>query len=93
MDTLPEKIFVIAGTMEQFRMFRNQLAGVLTAEGHVVNTRDLVYVNGPDTLRGIRKPWGYLVGTWEKREDLWQIVDMINVCHSKVTEDFIEVAL
>lgn len=93
MDRLPEKIYVIAGTMDQFRTFRNQLAGVLTAEGHAVNSHDLVYVSGPDVFRGVYKPWGYLVGTWQDRSDIWPIVDAVNVSHSKVTKDFIEVSI
>lgn len=97
MDTLPEKIFVIAGNVSQFNMFKRQLVDCLNVYMDIrVHHSDIVYISTPDMIRGYRgydKPWGYLVGTWEKREDLWQIVDMINTRGSTITEDFIEVAM
>lgn len=87
----PEKIFVVAGNHDQFWQFQRQLAEYLSAEGFQVRRSDIVYVSTPDVLRGYERPWGYLVGTWEKREDIWQIVDQINCRRSSITNDFIDV--
>lgn len=95
-DTLPETIFVIAGTMEQFRKFRNQLSDTIVKEDlFKVSHHDIVYVGSPDALRGRswREPlWGYTVGTWRDRPDIGSI-EMTLLARGSSLDEFIEVSL
>lgn len=86
------KIHVIAGTYEQFNMFRQQLVYTMSAEDIPVKYHDIVYVSGPDRLRGYREPWGYAVGTWYNRQDIDEIDRMIRTTGSTF-DDFISVEL
>lgn len=88
-----DKIFVLAGTFEQFRTFRNQLVESMANEHIWFRINDIVYIGGPDTLRGMRNPWGYKVGTWNERADVWQISSMLLAAGSSINNDFIEVQL
>lgn len=85
-------IFVVAGTHEQFNMFRQQLVYAMSIEDIPVHYNDIVYVSGPERLRGHREPWGYIVGTWYSRKDIHEIEMMINVAGSTL-DDFISVDL
>lgn len=93
MEKLPEKIFVIAGTMDQYIRFRRHFADVLTHDmGFDLCHTDLVYVSDADMLRGQYKPWGYLIGTWADRPDLLELSIQLQLSRSSI-EDFIEVAI
>lgn len=85
-------IFVIAGTNEQFNMFRQQLVYTMSVEDIPVKYHDIVYVSSPDRLRGHREPWGYIVGTWYNRRDINEIEMMIKTAGSTL-DDFIGVEL
>lgn len=87
------RIHVVAGTYEQFCLFSKQLLEAMREEGISVRASDIVYVANPDQLRGYRSPWGYKVGTWSDRADIWQIADCILVAGSSFLNDFIEVEL
>lgn len=87
------KIFVIAGTHEQFNTFRQQLMKAMSADHTWIRIHDIVYISGPDTLRGHRDPWGYKVGTWESRVDIKEIILQIALAGSSYKENFIEVEL
>ena len=87
------KIFVIAGTHEQFQVFREQLVEAMAAEHNWFRISDITYISGPDALRGYRDPWGYKVGTWAYREDIKEIILQIALAGSSYREDFIEVRL
>lgn len=86
------KVFVIAGTFEQFKMFREQLVYTMSVEDIPVKYHDIVYVSGPDQLRGYHEPWGYMVGTWYNRKDISELERLIWKSGSS-DEDFIEVEL
>lgn len=86
------KVFVIAGTYEQFRMFREQLVYTMSIEDIPVKYQDVVYVSGPDQLRGYREPWGYIVGTWYNRKDINELDILIRTAGSTF-DDFISVVL
>jgi|688.fasta_scaffold2884199_2 hypothetical protein len=86
------KIFILAGTYEQFRWFVHKLENDMFAEGIPFRHNDFVYVT-PDSVRGCRDIWGYKVGTWRKREDLYKLYDSIASTFSSIQNDFIEVAL
>lgn len=85
MNTLPEPIYIIAGDHLQFQFFKNDLLYCLKREGIVVSSKKIIEVQDKDILRGIKNPWGYLVGTWVERKDLNEIKSMITF------SDFIEV--
>lgn len=87
------KIFVIAGTYDQYKVFAKQLADAMNEEGLPVNRLDIVYISGPDTLKGYSNPWGYKVGTWAYRKDIKEIILQISLAGSSYREDFIEVRL
>ena len=88
-----EKIFVLAGNYEQFQMFRAQLIKAMAAEHTWFRISNIIYINGPDTLRGIQNPWGYKVGTWSERNDIWDITTIVLSRGSSIKNDFIEVQL
>lgn len=87
------KIFVLAGNYDQFKQFRPQLIQALKEEHHSFRISDIIYIGGPDTLRGVRDPWGYKVGTWAYRDDIKYIIEQLMIAGSNYREDFIEVRL
>lgn len=87
-----EKIFIVAGTWNEYRWFKNQLVKTMVEDGIDVNRQDIVYLS-PDSVRGHRDIWGYKVGSWESRMDLKDLVTSITLAGSSITEDFIEVEL
>lgn len=86
------KIYIIAGRNDQYRMFKRQLAEAMIEEGIEFRYQDIIYISDPTALRGHRDPWGYRVGTWNERRDINDIEMMIVTCGSTLN-DFIEVAL
>ena len=89
---MSNQIFVLAGTYEQFKLFADQLYRTMIPEGMPLRRQDLIYVT-PDSIRGFRDIWGYAVGTWQHREDLPTLREMIRWAGSSVENDFIEVEL
>jgi len=85
------KIFVIAGTYDQFNIFRRTLAGTMIEENIDVRLNDIVYVHS-DNLYGYEDIWGYKVGTWQQRKDIDVICMMLLACRSSI-DNFIEVEL
>ncbi len=86
------KIFILAGTYEQFRMFVRKLENEMFAEGIPFRHQDFVYVT-PYSVRGCRDVWGYKVGTWRDRDDLRKIYASMASTFSYIESDFIEVEL
>lgn len=89
---MSNRIFILAGTYDQYKQLANQLYAAMAAEGMVLRRQDLIYVT-PDSIRGFRDIWGYTVGTWQHREDLPTLREMIRWAGSSVENDFIEVEL
>ena len=87
------KIFIIAGTYEQFKSLLHRLTDTMIEEGVSFAIADFVYIDGPDRLRGCYKPWGYKVGTWSDRNDIDDIAQLLLTRQSSITEDFTEVML
>ena len=87
------KIYIIAGTYEQFKIFSRQLAELITESGMSFTMSDFVYLDSREKLLGCYKPWGYKVGTWSERDDIDHISELLLTRHSSITEDFIEVML
>jgi len=78
-----DKIFVVAGTLAEFKQFMHkkldQLWKQYNEEGRMFNISmsDFVYVNSIETLRGHRNIHGYFYGTFRNRPDLRDIVRFI----------------
>jgi hypothetical protein len=86
------KIFILAGTYEQFKMFVHKLENEMFAEGIPFRHQDFIYLT-LDSIRGQRNIWGYKVGTWQKRDDLHKLYANIASTFSSVENDFIEASL
>ena len=87
------KIYVVAGTFEQYHLFRRQLSNTMAEEGIPFRHTDIVYVNSLDTLRGHRDVWGYKVGTWNTRKDIEIITEYLEIIGSPLHSEFIPVLL
>jgi hypothetical protein len=86
------KIYIIAGTCDEFKIFSRQLAELMTESGISFTMCDFVYVDSIENLLGCRyKPRAYKVGTWRKRNDIDDICQVLLSVHASITEDFIEV--
>jgi hypothetical protein len=78
-----DKIFVIAGTHEQFTQFVVRKAIQLWDGGNTsVSLSDFVYVSGPERLKGFNSVHGYFVGTFRQRKDIEQILEMIRIINT-----------
>jgi len=86
------KIYILAGTYEQFKTFRHQLAELMIESGVGCTTGDFVYLDSCEKLLGCYKPWGYKVGTWSERNDIEELNLMLLARQSSLDE-FIEVLL
>jgi len=87
------KIYIIAGNYEQFKIFSQQLAKLMSKSGMIFAMSDFVYLDSIEKLMGCYKPWGYKVGTWSERNNIDDISKFLLTRHSSITEDFIEVML
>ena len=87
---MSNRIFILAGTYEQFRWYVRQLENQMFAEGIPFQHSDFIYVT-PDNVRGQRNIWGYKVGTWQERDDLIQVYTSMASTFSSIENDFIEV--
>lgn len=88
---MSDKIFVLAGNYDQFKMFRSTLMNTMIEENIPCRLNDIVYVNR-ESLLGCSNMWGYKVGTWYCREDIEEICLLLLTRQSSI-EEFIEVEL
>jgi len=86
-----ERIFVIAGNFNQFRLFRRTLINTMIEQGNDVRVTDIIYV-GEHNMYGCDDMWGYKVGTWQERKDIDNICLMLMSRRSSI-DNFIEVEL
>lgn len=87
-----EKIFILAGTHEQFRCAVRQLENAMFAEGIAFRHHDFIYLTA-DSIRGCRNVWGYKYGTWRQRDDLHIIEQLALVCGSSIEQEFMELSV
>jgi hypothetical protein len=72
---MTNKYYVIAGSHEEYKAFILRKAMEMTIDGNTsISLSDFVYVRGPETLRGLRNPHGFFVGTWQKKSDIKDIL-------------------
>ena len=69
-------MYVVAGTYDQYQSYARSKAG---------DNKFYIYVNSPDTLRGLRDPHGVFIGTWITRPDIGGIIDALLVATSSQT--------
>jgi hypothetical protein len=73
-----DKYYVIAGDYNQFRTFILRKATEMAVDGHsFITLSHFVYVGEPESLKGVRNPRGFFVGTWRKRTDLKYILPQL----------------
>ena len=89
--SLNEKIWVLAGTYDEFNYFRIQLCKTMADEGIPFRGTNILYVD-KNKMYGYTDMWGYKVGTWSKRKDLDDIKFLLLTRRSSIDE-FIEVEL
>lgn len=87
------KIFVVAGTFDEFRRFRLWLMREMESNGESLDLQKVVNIVDTATLRGYNNVWGYKVGTWRNRKDIQEIELFLKTRCSSLEEDFIEVDL
>jgi hypothetical protein len=83
------KIFILAGTYDQFKSFVRKLERDMFAEGIPFRHRDFIYLT-PNCIRGYSDIWGYKVGTWRDREDINDVYNALAYTFSYLETDFIE---
>lgn len=70
-----EKIFVVAGNVDQFKAYSNKRARELWEQGETsISLSNFVYVNGPEVFRGFNQVHGVFTGTYRYRPDIRDIV-------------------
>ena len=69
-------VYVVAGTYAQYLLYAKNKTG---------DDKFYIYVNSPDTLRGILDPHGVFIGTWMNRPDADQIIDNLLVASRSQT--------
>ena len=50
----------------------------------IENVSDIVYVSGPESIKGVSNPTGIFIGTWYNRSD---IVSILQTLHTSVSGD------
>jgi hypothetical protein len=71
-----EQIYVVAGNYNQFRDY-------CTRKGTVGNdNKQYMYVERPDSLRGLNSIKGVYIGTWRSRPDIEEIQQQIRIIKS-----------
>ena len=69
-----EKLFIVAGTRQEYEFFIRKKADELAKTGYPISLSHFVYVSGYETLRGHRDIHGWFYGTYRRRQDIKDIV-------------------
>lgn len=83
-----EKLFIVAGTRQEYEFFIRKKADelaktkYLTKTGYPISLSHFVYVSGYETLRGHRDIHGWFYGTYRRRQDIKDIVMQIRVSNN-----------
>lgn len=77
------KTFVIAGDSTQARFWISLDCQKRSAAGETISLSDYITVSDQNKLRGIRNPHGVFIGTWYKRSDITDILNMLRVTTGK----------
>lgn len=82
-----EKFYVIAGTRNEFEIFRNNKCIELSRGGKTLSLSNFVFVADPIQLRGVSSPHGWFIGSWRTRDNIRQIVQALCVCYDSGLPD------
>lgn len=75
---MDEKIYVIAGTLEEFSEYRERRIQELISGGMTdVSMSHFVRVGEANQLRGLKNPHGVLYGTWQKHPNIVEIISQL----------------
>lgn len=75
---MPNKIYVVAGDLNQFRLYeRKKHFEAEAAEIPPLLKDEYYYVAAAQSLRGIHKPSGVFIGTWKDRLDIVEILETL----------------
>ena len=77
-----EKLFIVAGTRQEYEFFIRKKADELAKTGYPISLSHFVYVSGYETLRGHRDVHGWFYGSYLQRKDLKDIVMQIRVTNN-----------
>ena len=73
-EKMNDKIYVIAGTRNEYEGFSRKKAQQLWEEGNTaISLSHFVFVHSVDQLRGLRDIHGYFIGTFARRSDINQL--------------------
>jgi hypothetical protein len=73
------KIYIIAGTYDEYLRWRNNNYPELLLNGEISKPTDIMYVSGAETLKGISNPRGRFIGTWYKRSNIEEILFQLQI--------------
>jgi len=77
-----EKLFIVAGTWQEYTEFIRRKADELVKTGYPISLSHFVYVSNVYTLRGRRDIHGWFYGSYRQRTDLKDIVMQIRVINN-----------
>lgn len=79
---MSDKYFVVCYNRDEYSVFvKKKLEELYNAGSTSISSSDFVYVAGPNNVRGIRTPRGWLYGRWREREDIEHILITLVTCH------------
>lgn len=76
------KYFVIAGTYDEARRWTALNKHRVYNEEEGLQVGAIRYVDGVETLKGIREPKGIFIGTWYRRPDISEIFSQLMVAQA-----------
>lgn len=80
------KHYIIAGNHQEFNNWKKRPG--IQAQYHELDNHQFVYVSGVDSIRGISKPHGKLIGTWYNRPDLNDILHQLLIAGSFTADQY-----
>lgn len=79
-----DKLYVIAGTNEQYLNFVTRKVTETWPEDTSISMSNFVYVRNREQLMGIRDPKGFFIGTWYENPDIVEILNQLVVSMTDV---------
>jgi len=84
------KIYVVAGNYDQYRMYVRRKIQELYNQGNTsISMSDFVHVHNADSLRGLQNIHGFFVGTYRERSDLQEIIQTLRIINNIPPEEHV----
>jgi hypothetical protein len=77
-----EKMFIVAGTRQEYEHFIRKKADELAKTGYPISLSHFAFVSSPDVLRGHREVHGWFCGTYRQLRDIKEIVFRIRLANN-----------